>query len=133
MFARQQNSFLSNNFYPLSAHNWQILHLGVSHTQKKKKTKKQKTHKKMAFFSVESSNSLLLQLPTLFLTNFKQTEYTNDFFLANSKSSLKFSSFQISLQDLTPPYLLLFLKYFIPMVSTVAFPTITLVAPFILF
>ena len=66
-----------------------------------------------------------MQIFQLLLTNFKHIEYTNGFFLANPKTSFKFSSFLTSPQDLTLLNLLLFLECFIPMAYTIASPYIS--------
>lgn len=83
----------------------------MSHQEKKRKD-----------FFYRKQQLTTVQSFQLFLTNFKHIEYTNGFFLANPKTSLKFSSFLTSPQDLTLLNLLLFLECFIPVASTIASP-----------
>lgn len=80
----------------------------------------QKQKKTSLFYRKQQLTTV--QVPTLLLTDWKHIEYTNSFFLANRKASLKFSSFLTSLWALTLLTLLLFLKCLIPVASTRAFP-----------
>lgn len=100
---------LTDNFYPSLCHCLPQFYRDVSPKNKNKKplcSQTAATHHGSMF-------------ATLFLTDSKYAEYTDGFFLANPKASLKFSSFLTSLQGLTLLNLLLFLRCFIPVASIV--------------